>query len=361
MSWIKREKEAKIVRARNLKPGFFKNEYLLSLSPLHRILFAGLWCIADRNGILEDRPLKIKIEILPSDDCDVDIMLNELENADGLIKRYIIENKKYIKIEKFSKHQNPYTNEVALHPILPESYSLLQQVVTKHTSVGLSPVSSLLSPVSFLPSSLESLESNDSKDSTSKNARARTGKNEKSANTRPSVAPLATLANIENSSLDLANEEKSETPQSPTKSKTKRKGSASPPVVKKYNSYSDDFELFWQSYPRQVVKSAAGKCFEKLVKQEKIDPELLITCAKNYADYTEGKEPQYILHPATFLSIGQRRWEDFINPLVEKKTVQKFGKKANAWFELLKDIEEKEKIAVEDIDESQYIIEGELS
>ena len=54
------------MRARNLKPGFFKNECLLSLSPLHRLLFAGLWCMADRNGILEDRPAKIKIEVKPA-------------------------------------------------------------------------------------------------------------------------------------------------------------------------------------------------------------------------------------------------------------------------------------------------------
>ena len=51
------------MRARNLKPGFFQNEYLADLPPLARILFCGLWCSADRNGRLEYRPKKIKAEI----------------------------------------------------------------------------------------------------------------------------------------------------------------------------------------------------------------------------------------------------------------------------------------------------------
>ena len=51
-----------MARARNIKPGFFLNEELGVLPPLVRILFAGLWCIADRDGRLEDRPKRIKME-----------------------------------------------------------------------------------------------------------------------------------------------------------------------------------------------------------------------------------------------------------------------------------------------------------
>ncbi|MEI6309491.1 MAG: hypothetical protein WCP58_07610, partial [bacterium] len=71
------------MRARNLKPGFFKNEYLGKLDPLVRLLFAGLWCLADRKGRLEDRPGKIKIEALPCDDCDVEQMLEDLARPQG--------------------------------------------------------------------------------------------------------------------------------------------------------------------------------------------------------------------------------------------------------------------------------------
>lgn len=71
-------------RKRDLKPGFFKNEALAELPPLTRMFFAGLWCWADREGRLEDRPKKLKGEILPYDDFDADAALDELERA-GLI------------------------------------------------------------------------------------------------------------------------------------------------------------------------------------------------------------------------------------------------------------------------------------
>ena len=75
------------MRARNLKPGFFKNEQLAELPYECRLLFAGLWCVADREGRLEDRPRRIKMELFPGDSCDVDDMLNQLHRH-GLIVRY---------------------------------------------------------------------------------------------------------------------------------------------------------------------------------------------------------------------------------------------------------------------------------
>ena len=41
-----------MMRQRILHPGYFKDAKLLALPPLHRILFAGLWCCADREGKL---------------------------------------------------------------------------------------------------------------------------------------------------------------------------------------------------------------------------------------------------------------------------------------------------------------------
>jgi hypothetical protein len=53
------------MRARNLKPGLFKNELLGEANPLLTILFEGLWCLSDREGRLEDRPLRFCAEIFP--------------------------------------------------------------------------------------------------------------------------------------------------------------------------------------------------------------------------------------------------------------------------------------------------------
>lgn len=97
-------------RARNIKPGFFKNEDLVELPALTRLLYIGLWCLADREGRLEDRPKRIKMEIMPADDCDVDAALAALADS-GFVTRYEAGGCKYIQINNFNKHQNPHRDE----------------------------------------------------------------------------------------------------------------------------------------------------------------------------------------------------------------------------------------------------------
>lgn len=99
-----------MARSRNIKPGFFKNESLAECSPLTRLLFAGLWCLADRSGRLEDRPKRIRAEILPYDDGSVDDMLEELQGA-GFIQRYQVGEQRFIQVLNFAKHQNPHHRE----------------------------------------------------------------------------------------------------------------------------------------------------------------------------------------------------------------------------------------------------------
>jgi len=101
-----------MARARNIKPGFFKNEYLAELPPLTRLLFIALWCEADREGRLEDRPLRIKAEYFPYDDCDINTMLAQCEHSAGnFLTRYEVDGKRYIQIRNFKKHQNPHIKE----------------------------------------------------------------------------------------------------------------------------------------------------------------------------------------------------------------------------------------------------------
>lgn len=101
-----------MARARNLKPSFFKNEDLAELQYEGRLLFAGLWCLADREGRLEDRPKKIKMEIFPADSVDVDKLLQKLHDS-KFILRYEVAGKRYILVVEFKKHQNPHHRE---HP-----------------------------------------------------------------------------------------------------------------------------------------------------------------------------------------------------------------------------------------------------
>lgn len=107
-----------MARARTIKPGFFTNELLAECSPFARILFAGLWCIADREGRLEDRPRKIRAELLPYEaGIDADALLSELA-ARGFVTRYEVEGTRYLCIPEFHKHQNVHPREVA--SVIPE-------------------------------------------------------------------------------------------------------------------------------------------------------------------------------------------------------------------------------------------------
>jgi hypothetical protein len=99
-----------VARIRSIKPEYFENEVLASLDPLARILFPGLWCLADREGRLEYRPTRIKARILPYDQCDISNLLCALEET-KFISRYEANGEVYIQIENFAKHQRPHTSE----------------------------------------------------------------------------------------------------------------------------------------------------------------------------------------------------------------------------------------------------------
>lgn len=101
-----------MARSRNIKPGFFTNEDLVELNFGTRLLFAGLWTLADREGRLEDRPKKIKIGVFPADNVDVDAMLQELHEAKFVV-RYEVDGSRYVQIANWSKHQNPHHTEKA--------------------------------------------------------------------------------------------------------------------------------------------------------------------------------------------------------------------------------------------------------
>lgn len=93
-----------MARIRNIKPAFFKDEQLAEHPPLTRILFEGLWTLADKHGRLEDRPKYIKVEVLPYDKCDIDAMLAALATS-RFITRYTVDGRAYIEVRTFTKHQ----------------------------------------------------------------------------------------------------------------------------------------------------------------------------------------------------------------------------------------------------------------
>lgn len=99
-----------LMRARNLKPGFFSDERVTNCCFSARILFQGLWCLADMDGILRERVKEIKAKIFPRDSISVEKCLAQLEK-EKLIIRYVVDGEKFIAIRNFRKHQKPYSNE----------------------------------------------------------------------------------------------------------------------------------------------------------------------------------------------------------------------------------------------------------
>ena len=111
------------MRARNIKPSFFTNPDLGECSPVSRLLFAGLWCCADREGRLPDRPKQVKAQVFPYDNVNIDEHLDELAYY-GLIERYEVCGVKVICIPAFKKHQRPHVKEKASE--LPPKQEQLQ-------------------------------------------------------------------------------------------------------------------------------------------------------------------------------------------------------------------------------------------
>jgi hypothetical protein len=98
-------------RIRTIKPQFWENEDMAELSVEARLTFIGLWCFADREGRLEDRPKLIWGRLWRYEPAvDVEKILCELSGA-GFILRYAIESRQYIQVVNFTKHQKPNSRE----------------------------------------------------------------------------------------------------------------------------------------------------------------------------------------------------------------------------------------------------------
>ena len=99
-----------MARARSIKPSFFKNDELAECEPMARLLFVGLWTLADRDGRLACRPMRIKAELFPYDNCDMAELLGQLQKR-GFIDIYESEGVTVLEIPKFAEHQRCHPEE----------------------------------------------------------------------------------------------------------------------------------------------------------------------------------------------------------------------------------------------------------
>jgi|SRR5882757_595583 len=107
-----------MARIRSIKPSFFLNEDLADLSAIVRLLFIGLWTQADKEGRLLDRPKRLKAEIFPYSNVNLDVELSRLQSA-GFIERYEVGELKVIQIKNFTVHQRITGSEAQSESVLP--------------------------------------------------------------------------------------------------------------------------------------------------------------------------------------------------------------------------------------------------
>ena len=101
-----------MARARNLKPDFFRDAKVAKCDVWVRLLFAGLWTLADREGRLKDDPDQIGLDVFPRDGFDIEAGLRQLADL-GLVERYEAGGVRVVWVRNFARHQNPHVNEQA--------------------------------------------------------------------------------------------------------------------------------------------------------------------------------------------------------------------------------------------------------
>ena len=96
-------------RIRTIKPQFWLDENLGTISRDARLLYIGLWNLADDTGVFQWRPLQIKAQIFPYDTditgSEIEDWINKLVETKD-IERIEIDGHSYGVIKSFLEHQD---------------------------------------------------------------------------------------------------------------------------------------------------------------------------------------------------------------------------------------------------------------
>ncbi len=278
-----------MARARNIKPGFFKNEDLAECSMEARVLFPGLWTLADREGRLEDRAKKIKGEIFPFDSIEVEPLLCELAKW-RFIKRYVVNGVAYIQIVNFLKHQAPHGTEKDSE--IPDEHGFL--TVHTRTNNGYA---------TGIPTRVRAALTVDDHGQTASDNSALTVKDGGQThvdNSAKTVNQLSHNALIPDSGFLIPDSPIPEPPPTPQGGRVRKRKANT--IVNLKNL--DGFERWYGLYRRKVAKQAALKAWVMLDPDELLQ-EQMIAAVKAWPWASDKTK---IPHPASW--IKGLRWND---------------------------------------------------
>jgi hypothetical protein len=92
-------------RIRTIKPEFWTDPVMVQLDPLARLFYIGTWNFAMCDqGHIEDDPFRLKLQILPAENCDVESLINTLVKV-GRLTRLEVDGDKYLHVRKLAEHQ----------------------------------------------------------------------------------------------------------------------------------------------------------------------------------------------------------------------------------------------------------------
>src|ERR1700736_5566706 len=93
---------------RTVKPELFRHEKLFAAEKKYRLplrlAFIGIFTCCDQSGCFRWQPKRLKLDVLPYDDVNMDDVLNALAES-GFISCYQVDGENYGRIPSWKKHQ----------------------------------------------------------------------------------------------------------------------------------------------------------------------------------------------------------------------------------------------------------------
>lgn len=235
-----------MARMRSVKPEFWSDQDLAHLSRDTRLLYIGLWNLADEHSRLRGDPRYVKGQLFPYDDDltpdDIDKMLCRLAD-DGKAVRYTISGAAYLFLPNLARHQRLETDKVPSRLPGPPDADEPEPVSPSRANLSAPDADEL---------SLKHVA----------------GSREHVAGSREHVGLRGRVR------------------ADPTRADA-------------------DFDRFWQTYPRREAKAAARKAWDKAIGS--VDPDRVLAGAERYRD-DPNRDPKFTKHAATWLNAAC--WDD---------------------------------------------------
>jgi hypothetical protein len=292
-----------------IKPEFWDDEKLATVSRDARLLFVGLWSNSDDYGVVKGHPAWLKNRIFPYDEIPLDIFegwLAEL-SAIRVIVPFLHNGERYCHIRNFRRHQTINRPSGARNPAPPETSK------DDGGAPEIPPEASGGEPETPPEDAGGPEDSGHSQDtapasSVSPHGAIKEGTDRKREGIQDdSRSPHGVLSEPSVSTHGaLTAQTETETE---TEGKQKPKGGCGGKTKTVGAGVRERFARFWRTYPKKRSKGQAERAFFRIDPDEQLLATMIATIERATTSEDWMKEGgKFIPYPATWL--GARGWED---------------------------------------------------